>query len=902
MPLLAGTRLGSYEVVAPLGAGGMGEVYRARDTKLARDVAIKILPEAFVSDAERVARFEREAQLLAALNHPNIAAIYGLDESGATKFLVLELVEGHSLDAHLQTGALPLDEALALGAQILDALEVAHEKGIIHRDLKPANVMVTPEGQVKVLDFGLAKALEPVGRPELSQSPTLTFAATQAGVILGSAAYMSPEQAKGRAADKRSDVWGFGCVLYEMLAGRRAFDGEDVSDVLATVLKSEPDWSAFPSEVPPRVVDVIKRCLAKDRRQRIPDVSVIRFFLNEPLAAAPAVAVAVPSRKRSLARVVAGATTLALIAAAIGAGIMWWRTRSAPPQPVRFTLSPNAPPLAATVDRTVAITPDGRRLVYVVGATPETELIVRPIDQLETTSLRGLANPRWPTISPDGKWIAFFSSAGGDMKKVSIAGGPSIDLAQNQGPPRGAAWVGNDTIIFATASTATGLLSVPAGGGDTKVLTKPDPQHGESDHIFPSALPGGRAVLFTISSGTIENAQIAALDLQTGQRKVLVRGGTCAQYVNTGHLVYAAAGSLRAVRFDPVRLEVLSDPVPVVDAVSTKPTGAAEFAISTDGTLVYVPGHVIPTGQSGGELTGARSLVWVDRRGQEEPIKAPTRSYTYPRISPDGSRIALDIRDQENDIWIWDIAREGLRRLTLNAAAEILPLWSPDGKRIFFSSTRGANIPNLYVRAADGTGTDTRLATSPTAQFATSISPDGTQVVVRQTGPRGFDLDLLRFDRGAQITPLIHNGFSIPNAEISPDGRWLAYESLESNQPQIFVQPFPDINAGRWQVSTTGGTKPVWSRNGRELFFIGADGYLRAVPVQTATTFTYGTAVQLSNSRYFTAPVSRTYDVAPDGRFLMIKEPVGAPSATPTNIVVVLNWFQELQARVSGSR
>jgi serine/threonine-protein kinase len=919
MLLQAGTRLGPYEIVAPIGAGGMGEVYRARDTKLARDVALKILPDAFVSDADRVARFEREAQLLAALNHPNIAAIYGLDESGPTKFLVLELVEGESLDARLKprgptaaastagargfSRAFPIDEALAIAQQILDALEAAHEKGIIHRDLKPANIMVTPEGQVKVLDFGLAKALEPAGRPELSHSPTLTFAATQAGVILGSAAYMSPEQAKGRAADKRSDVWGFGCVLYEMLTGRRAFDGEDVSDVLATVLKSEPDWTAFHEDVPPRIVDVIRKCLAKDRKQRIPDVSVIRFLLNEPpTAATPAVSAAVPPPTRSITRFLAGSVALVALAAAAGAAVTWWRMRTPPPTPVRFTLSPGSTPLAPSVDRMIAISPDSRHLVYVTGTPPDTQMIVRAIDQLEPVTLRGVTSPRWPSISPDSKWIAFFTP--GELKKVAMSGGPPITVTTITAPGRGVTWRDDNTIVFATVGGTSGLLSVPAGGGETKVLSKPDTEHGELDHRFPSALPGGRAILFTISAASVENAQIGVLDLRSGERKILVRGGTDARYVATGHLLYAAAGSLRAVRFDPVRLEVLSEPVALVDALLTKPTGAADFDVSSDGTLVYVPGGVVPQGQLGG-VNAARSLVWVDRQGREEPIKAPPRAYLYPRMSPDGTRIAIDIRDQENDIWIWDIAHENLRRLTLNPAADLLPLWTPDNKRIVFGSPRASGTPNLYIRAADGTGGDTRISTSAVAQFATSITPDGKQIIVRSTAPKGdFDLDIVPLDAQGQARPLIHTEFSEGNAELSPDGRWLAYESAESTQAQIYVQPFPDLNAGRWQISSAGGTKPLWARSGRELFYISSDGYLMTVPVQATTTFTFGNPVKLLNTRYLYGPALRTYDVTPDGkRFLMIKEPQGVGTGGPApNMVVVLNWFQELQARVPGSR
>jgi serine/threonine-protein kinase len=525
-------------------------------------------------------------------------------------------------------------------------------------------------------------------------------------------------------------------------------------------------------------------------------------------------------------------------------------------------------------------------------------MIVRTIDQLEGIPLRGVASSRWPSISPDNKWIAFFTT--GELKKVPMSGGPAITIATIQSPPRGLTWRDDNTIVFATAGGGSGLLSVSAAGGEAQVLSKPDLEHGEIDHVLPSALPGGRAVLFTIIAAAIENSQIGALDLQSGQRKTLVRGGMDAHYVGTGHLLYAAAGSLRAVRFDPVRLEVLSEPVAVVDALLTKPTGAAEYDVSSGGTLVYVPGGLVPQGQLGG-VNAARSLVWVDRQGREEAIKAPPRAYLYPRMSPDGTRIAIDIRDQENDIWIWDIAHENLRRLTLNPAADLLPLWTPDGKRIVFGSPRAGGTPNLYIRAADGTGGDTRISTSAVGQFATSITPDGKQIIVRSTAPKGdFDLDTVPLDAQGQARPLIHTEFSEGNAELSPDGRWLAYESAESTQPQIYVQPFPDLNAGRWQISSAGGTKPLWARSGRELFYISSDGYLMTVPVQATTTFTFGNPVKVLNTRYLYGPALRTYDVTPDGkRFLMIKEPQGVGTGGPApNMVVVVNWFQELKARI----
>jgi eukaryotic-like serine/threonine-protein kinase len=924
MPLSAGARLGTYEIASALGAGGMGEVYRARDTKLGRDVAIKILPDEFSQDPDRIARFQREAHLLAALNHPNIAAIYGLDESDSTRFLVLELVDGQSLAEKLAGDkGLPTPEALGIARQIIDALEAAHDKGIVHRDLKPSNIMVTEDGRVKILDFGLAKHA-PGGSSTagaLSQSPTITAAATMAGMILGTAAYMSPEQAKGREADKRSDVWAFGCVLYEMLTGRRAFDGEDVSETLAAVLRAEPDWSVLPADVPLHIQTLVKRCLAKDRKTRIGDVSTVRYVMDE-IASSPAASSAPIPAASPRSFLIAAAALVS--GAAVSAAVIWLAMTPAPPptlKPVRFSLATSDDSRLATSApfRDIAISPAGTHIVYVTGNATNGLMWVRALDELEDVQLRGLPVSQiyGPFISPDGKWIGF--GAGNSLLKVSMTGGPPITIAPNTaGTLRGASWGPDDVIVFGTTDQTTGLMSVPAGGGESKVLTKPDPKQREVNHWFPSVLPGGRAVLFTITtlSGP-ESSQIAALDLQSGDRKILIRGGSQAEYVDpltgsergpstgsmrAGYLVYAVAGTLRAVRFDPVRLEVLSDPVPIVDEVLTKATGAADFTVSKNGALVYVQGPTTAGVQ--------RSLVWVTREGREEPIKVPPRAYVFARLSPDGTKVALDIRDQQNDIWILDLAHETLTPLTIDPAADQFPVWTPNGKTIIFSSTRTGGT-NLYWQAADGTGTAERLTTSNTVQTGLSIAPDGTRLVIRDLAAgRPSDLSVARLenplaastDGRLKIDSMLHGAYAEDNGVISSDGRWLAYESNESTRSEVYVRPFPDVDAGRWPISSAGGSSPLWAPNGRELFYIDAAGFLSVVAVQTSPTFTRGNPRKLLNTRYFVAG-GRTYDVSRDGhKFLMIKDApaAGGVSAARPAMTVVLNWFEELKTRVQA--
>jgi serine/threonine-protein kinase len=918
--MLTGRRIGVYQIQTLLGAGGMGEVYRARDTKLNRDVALKVLPEVFVLDPDRLGRFKREAQVLASLNHPNIAAIYGLEESDSVRALVLELVEGPTLADRIAQGPMSLDDALPIAKQIADAIEAAHEQGVIHRDLKPANIKVRSDGAVKVLDFGLAKALEPKGALEASASlsPTITTPVmTEAGLILGTAAYMSPEQAKGRPVDKRSDVWALGAVLYEMFTGRRAFEGDGVSDTLAAVLRGEPDWAALSADVPAAIRALIRGCLEKDWNRRIGDISVALFILGDPASVAsgtvgPDSPATIASRPKLWRRVTPYVGTW-LVGAVMAGAAVWFVTPATipPPRVSRFLITP---PSAAA--RTVggllhdfALTPDGAHLVY-VGA--KGALFVRALDQLDATPLSGTGAPLAPFVSPDGQWIGFFDGSN-ELKKVAITGGPAVTLGHPDGIPQGASWGGDGTIIFATVNVATGLQRIAAAGGEPTVLTRPNRARGEADHLWPEILPGGQAALFTITAttGGLDEAEVAVLDLRTGTQTVLIRGGTDARYVASGldspkraereggHLVYASGGTLRAVAFDLARLAVIGTPVPVLPQVqTTQITGAAAVAVAADGTLVYTQGSVA--------AAGVRSLVWVDRRGQETPIAAPPRNYVYPRLSPDGTRLALHIADQERDVWLWDLARAAITRVTFDPGQDSFPVWTPDGRRLFFSSDR-AGTRNLFAQAADGTGALTRLTESPNAQDATSVSPDGTRLVFGELAPTtGVDVMQLRLDGTHAITPLVQTPFSERNGEVSPDGRWLAYDANDSGRFEIYVRPFPDVSNGHWQVSMEGGTRPLWGRDGHELFFLAPTGALMRVGMARGSTWMATAPTKLFEGHYGAAAVflDRTYDVSPDGRrFLMIK-PLGSPDATdaPASFVVVQHWVEELKRLVPTNR
>nr|MBA3477756.1 protein kinase [Lautropia sp.] len=892
--------LGPYEIAAQIGVGGMGEVYRATDTDLARQVAIKVLPASVAADPDRLARFDREAKTLAALNHPNIAAIYGLEKSSGITALVMELVEGPTLAALIAKAAIPTDEALSIARQIAEALEAAHEQGIIHRDLKPANIKLRPDGTVKVLDFGLAKALESAPNAgDFTASPTITSPAmTQAGVILGTAAYMAPEQARGKTVDKRADIWAFGCVLFEMLTGARAFNGDDLTDTIVAVVGKEPDWQALPAGAS-CVRPLLGRCLKKDPKQRLQAIGDARIQIDE-LMSGTSDEVA-PNGDLAISRRVAPAAIAGLACGALIAALVTWaviRPATQPPgQSWRFEIVPLPAQALSTqdADRNIAISPDGRHIVYRAG--PPTQLVVRATDRLDARPLEGTADARYPFFSPNGQWIGFFDGA--TLKRVSVTGGPVITICPSR-IPRGASWGDDGTIVFATQDTATGLLRVSAGGGEPTVLTRPDAAQGERDHYHPSLLPDGRGILFTtVPLNPAEPTQVAVMDLKTGQRKTLIRNGSQPEYVETGHLLYVVAGTLSAVRFDLGRLEVQSDPMLVVDDVGELDRVSADYTVSRQGTLVHV---------TVGAADTPGSLVWVDRTGRETPIGAPLHIYSTPRLSPDGTRIAVTIREQQDDVHVFDLKRGTLMRLASSSSDECCPIWTPDGQRIVFASDRNGAF-NLYAQAADGTGRVERLTTSANSQHPGWVAPDGSGVLGSEISPTSAG-DVLWFplqapsslsaatppsSSSSPVERLVQSAAIDYFPEVSPNGRYVAYQSNESGRDQVYVRPFPRVNDGVWPVSPSGGTRPAWAKTGRELFYLDPTRALTAVPVQTSgATFVFGNSEKLFDTIVERSYSPRDYDVAPDGRFLMIKRNV-LSDQKPAAMVVVVNWFEELK-------
>jgi serine/threonine-protein kinase len=921
MPLVIGSRLGSYEIVSPIGAGGMGEVYRARDTKLNRDVALKVLLAVVSNDPDRLARFRREAQVLASLNHSNIAHIHGFEESGDIGALVMEFVDGPTLADRIVRGPIPLDEAIPIAKQIADALEAAHEQGIVHRDLKPANIKVRDDGTVKVLDFGLAKVVDPVASVSgsVSMSPTLTTPAmTQMGMIMGTAAYMAPEQAKGRPVDKRADIWAFGCVLYEMLTGRRVFDGEDVSDTLAFVITCEPDWSALPPNTPATIRRLLERCLQKDRKKRLHDIGDARLELDEPVAppspAAVAFAPPAPVRGRPIAWIAALVGASAVTAAAV-----WMLTRPAPAatlnvQRLTITQPEAAPYLSPRGGGGIAISPDGTRIVYPAIENGKRLLYMRNLDQLESRPIPGTENAGNPFFSYDGEWVAFFAYdpanlGSNKLKKVAVRGGPPLTICDAPIPP-GGTWGADDMIVFGTGhdgNSVIPLFQVPAAGGTPKPILTPDPKKNERRFGWPDILPGGKAVLFSSTASAVlafDEGHISVLSLASGTVRTIIEQGYHARYLASGHIVYMLGTNLMAVPFDVNRLEVTGPPVPLVEGVGADPAvGEASFAVSPTGFLVYARGSAATNAQ--------RTLAMVDRQGHEQPLAVPPRTYNYPRVSPDGSRIALDIRDQENDVWIFDIARSTLTRFTFGASVDGNPTWTPDGSRIAFASDRDhTGTGNLYIAPADGSASrPERLSTSDVPQFPMGFSPDGKGLVFLQNSPKtSADLELLTLDTGHPIVPLLHTEFAESNGVVSPDGRWLAYQSNESGPSQIYVRSFPNVDSRLHQISTNGGTRPVWGPNGRELFYVNGNANgsvtMMAVPVQMGATFVAGTLQRLFDGTFFVGANGRTYDVTPDGQhFVMIKDqPTPANPAGPSQFVIVNNWFDELKRLAPGKK
>lgn len=923
LSLTAGTRFGTYEIVAALGAGGMGDVYRARDTRLNRDVAIKVLPDLFADDPERLARFEREAKTLASLNHPNIAQIYGFEDSSASTgsgrssvcALVMELVEGPTLADRIARGRLPLEDALPVAVQIAEALEAAHEQGIIHRDLKPANIKVRPDGTVKVLDFGLAKALDPpMSSAPPDNSPTVTSPAmTQHGMILGTAAYMSPEQARGKVVDKRADIWAFGCVLYEMLTARRVFEGETVTDILAAIVTRDPDWSRLPEATPRAVRELVARCLDREPKRRLRDIGEARIVLGSaPLGSA----VLQDGGPRPPAAAWRGRAAWGLaIVMAVVAGVAIWNSRRAaapsPPRTVRFALT--LPPDESLTfgelgdSPAVAMSPDGARVVYVARRGRSSQLYVRDLHRMVARLLAGTEGAKGPFFSPDAQWVGFFTD--GALKKVPLTGGAPQVICVASPVTRGASWGPDNTIIFANqqaaglvrvAATTRGEVSgerkaantattrAPLGPDGLPIVTSPDVRHGERAHLWPEILPGGKAVLFTIAaSSNFDDALVGVQSLVDGERRVLIKGGSNAHYSPTGHLIYARAGTLLAAPFDLSRLEVTAPPATVVEGVRVDArSGAAHFSISPSGSLVYVPGRMTSTD---------RTLLWVDRHGETTPLTNTTRPYSYVSLSPDGRRLALTIQEANQDVWVHDLTRGSQTRLTFGPAENWGAIWTPDGRRVIFN-THGPHLPNLFWVAADGSGGVERLTTSAHAQVAASVSPDGQLLAFAEIGEKTAS-DIWLLSLGAGKAPRLHIGtpFDEYGPAFSPDGRWLAYVSTESGRREVYVKAFPGPGA-KQQVSTDGGVAPVWGRDMRELFYRNGDRVLSAA-ISGDPELTFATPRSLFEGRfeeYGMPHWPRNYDIAAAGRFVMVK---GSDEQPADRIDVVLDWFTELARR-----
>jgi serine/threonine protein kinase/Tol biopolymer transport system component len=911
MTLIAGSRLGPYEVLAKLGEGGMGVVYRARDTRLNRDIALKVLPDGFATDTDRLARFRREAQLLASLNHQNIAAIHGLEEDAA---LVLELIEGPTLADRLVSGALPIDEALQIARQVAQALEAAHERGIVHRDLKPANIKVRDDGTVKVLDFGLARAFEgdPAQISGVSLSPTLTSPAmTGAGVILGTAAYMAPEQARGKVVDKRADIWAFGVVLFEMLAGRRLFASDDVSDTLAFVLTKDPDWTALPPSTPPALRRLLRRCLEKDRSRRLADVADARLDIEDALhdlasgSTMPAQVVE-PDRqamwRRALPWTVAGTAVVALTATLV----LWspWRDALLPAV-VRVQIDLGANAVLSALSPPIALSPDGTTLAVVARPlnilSTQNQLYVRRLDRLDSQPLSGTEGAAAPFFSPDGEWVAFF--ADGSLKKVPAVGGAVVVICA-VASPRGGSWAADNTIVFASPD---GLSRVPAAGGQVERISQV--QKGGAVPATPQILPGGKAVMYLDAVSTVDSTKSGAVvvrPLPSGEPRVVLRGGgTMPRYIETGHLTIARGGTLFAVPFDVERLETHGNLVPVADNIATIPAGGAVAATSVKGLLVYQP--------RAGSSVAQGPVVWLDRTGATTPLRATPSLWGFPRFSPDGKRLALAIDDgRQIDIWVYEWERDILTRVTSDPAADIAPVWTPDGTRIAFASSRGGNVSNIYWQRADGTGDAQRLTDGPISQLPNAFHPDGRHLAFHQgdpsTGRQEIGVLPIEGDDASGWktgTPeiLVGGPFLKANARFSPDGRWFSYSSFVSGRFEIYVQPYPGPGS-RVQISSDGGNLGLWSPTKNEIYYAGNQQQRMMVAPYTiaGNVFTPSKAVPWTEARFSMAPPIAAFgpgfDLHPSGLRFAVSPASPQTNATvqrPSTLVLVFNLFDELR-------
>ena len=889
MPLDIGTVLGHYEIVGSLGAGGMGEVYRARDPSLEREVAIKVLPEAFAESEERLARFEREAKALAALNHPNIATVYGFEADGDTRFLVMELVEGEDLAERIARGPIPVDEAIPLFIQIAEGLEAAHERGIVHRDLKPANIKVGSDGRVKILDFGLAKAMESASHAvhaDLSQSPTMTAAATRRGEIMGTAAYMSPEQATGKATDKRTDIWSFGVCLYEALTGKRPFAGDDATSVLAAVLRDEVDLEDLPADGPATVRRLLARCLQKDPRDRLRDIGDARLELMEPISDLGETHPEVPRwRWQELAPWVAGALVLGVL---LGLG-PWLTSRrdavavSAAEEVHHYTVDAGVRAPGWRNRAHATISSDGQTLVFLRDQDGEDQIWVRSAGDPSPRPLEGTEGASWPFLSPDGEWIAF--EQGGELRRVRVGGGSPTRVTGIGSGLRGGAW-GPDDLIVMTPHASTGLWQVSASGGEATVLTTVAREQGEFHHLSPTFLPNGW-ILFTVAlSDHHDGARIEALSIESGERKVLFEGGYSPLYAASGHLLVVREGSVLAAPFDLERMEVTGPAEPVLEINSHVGFGYADYSISSQGTLTYTP----PTRRD----PSSRQPVWLDADGGRAPLGVDPGPYRRPRISPDGRWLALETEEPSGSV-LWTIELPGgtPRRFTFEGSC-MWPLWYPDSERIAFASLRDGAW-GVYSKSI--TGGDAQLVRSfDGLLFPDDWTPDGRDIIAvtdNTAGGTGIDIVLLPSDESQPPRTLVSKGAEDYGSDLSPNGEWLAFTSDDDGEYRVFVERWGG-DRQQHQITDRVSMEPVWSADGQDLYFVDSTGVLM-------TTFSFGSTLTWADTRRLHSGVfyngsGRDYDVGPDGRIIVLEE--AADTNESAQIHVVVNWLEELKRLV----